>query len=104
MPVPNDGEEALMQAIHTLNSVSVPLGAEFFGGYETQWVAVYDHKNGAVYWRSHRNQNMQRVQLQDMDIARGGSEQKLLVNSSKLQWFFDASSIFQPIQAKVLLV
>merc|ERR1712070_813110 len=53
MVKPIDGEEAVMQAFHVLNSVSVPFGANFFGGYQTQWAAVWDHKRRALYWRSH---------------------------------------------------
>merc|ERR1711865_501863 len=61
MPKPKNGQEAIMQAIHTLNSISVPLseGATgFYDGDRTQWSAVYDQKNRTVYWRTYNNQNM----------------------------------------------
>merc|ERR1711924_565248 len=96
MSHPTDLQDAVMQAFHTLNSVSVPFGAPFFGGYKTQWSAVYDHKNRTFYWRSHSNQDIQRIRLADMNIGPGGTEKHLLVNSSQLQWLNDASSLFEP--------
>merc|ERR1712096_112911 len=101
MQKPSNSEEAVMQAILVLNSVSVPFGgppddANFFGGVKTQWQAVWDHKNRILYWRSHSNQNMQRVRLADMDIGEGGTERQLETNSPQLPWFNDASPLFQP--------
>lgn len=102
---PSNVQEALMQAVHTINSVSGPTNAPLFGleGAQTQWAAVYDQKNGALYWRSYGNQNLQRVRLADMDIGEGGVETQLLVNSSTLPWFTDAKSLFQPKETETLL-
>eukprot|EP00747_Dinoflagellata_sp_TGD_P169174 gnl/TRDRNA2_/TRDRNA2_197450_c0_seq1.p1 gnl/TRDRNA2_/TRDRNA2_197450_c0~~gnl/TRDRNA2_/TRDRNA2_197450_c0_seq1.p1 ORF type:complete len:410 (-),score=41.83 gnl/TRDRNA2_/TRDRNA2_197450_c0_seq1:173-1402(-) len=103
LPKPNSSEEALMQAVHTLNSISVPSGDDFFGGFLTQWSVVYDHKNRTLYWRSHNNQNLQRIRLADAGLAEGHREQKLSVNSSQLPWFADAAALLHP-EAEVVLV
>merc|ERR1711920_501330 len=71
LPTPSNGEDAVMQAVHVLNSVSVPIG-DFFGGAKTQWSAVWDHRNRILYWRSHLDQSLQRVRLVDMGIQEGG--------------------------------
>merc|ERR1712007_27318 len=96
MPKPSNREEAIMQAIHVLNSVSVADTSSFFGGAETQWAAVWDQTNRTLYWRSHNNHNMQRVRFADVDLAEGGIEKQINPISPQLPWFSDASASFQP--------
>ena len=93
MPPPINSEVAIMQAIHVLNSVSVP-GGGWFNSSQTQWAAVYDHINLALYFRSHTNQNMQRLRLKDAGLNSGSQERRMAVNTSALAWFEDASSAF----------
>ena len=93
MPEPTNSEDAIMQAIHVVNSVSLP-GGHWTSGYQTQWAVVYDQKNRVLYWRSHNNQSMQRLRLADVAIAEGGDEKQLDVFNAQLPWFTDAASVF----------
>merc|ERR1712232_27811 len=63
MPTPKTYEEAMMQAVHTLNTITVPMGDQIGTdsgkgeglGDHTQWGVVYDHKKRTIYWRSQAN-------------------------------------------------
>ena len=96
MRVPDTPAEAVMQAVHVLNSVSCPGGVWFdhVDGSKTQWAVVWDHGGKTLYWRTHSNQNMQRLHLADAGITMGAAEKQLLVNSSELPWFSDAALAF----------
>merc|ERR1712217_638827 len=73
MPKPASYQEAIMQTVHVLNTVTVPMGSQIGTdsgegeglGDHTQWAVVYDHLNGTIYWRTEVNQNLQRLQLAD---------------------------------------
>ena len=93
MPPPINSEAAIMQAMHVVNSVSVP-GGRWFNSSQTQWAAVYDQTNLVLYFRSHTNQNMQRLRLRDAGLGPGSEERRMVVNTSALAWYADAASAF----------
>merc|ERR1712063_56604 len=95
----------MMQAVHTLNTITVPMGNQLGtdsgkgegAGDHTQWSVIYDHENKTMYWRSQVNQNLQRLRLQDVGIdASSKQKQYLEVFSPKLPWFTDASDQLSP--------
>ena len=95
---PKSLKEAVAQVLHVLNTISVPPGTQAgkdmdaaSDDHRTQFAVIYDHKNGAIYWRSVLNQNLARLQFSDVNISVGAKQQILLVESSKLKWFQDAS-------------
>ena len=99
MPKPASLQEAVAQAVHVLNTVSVPEGAqpgkdmsEADADHRTEWAAIWDHKNAVVYWRAVSNQNLARLRLQDAGLEVGGQQRILLVRSPKLPWFSDAAA------------
>jgi len=112
MPQPKNYEEAVMQAVHTLNTVTVPMGSQLGTdsgkgeghGDHTQWAVIYDHKNLIIYWRSDANQNLQRLRLADAKLSGGMKEQKLLLESPRLPWFNDAAAAFEPKEKQDSLV
>lgn len=103
MPKPTDYQEAMMQAVHVLNTVTVPMGLQLgtdSGKHSgegtsdhTQWGVIYDHVNRLVYWRHSRNQNLQRLDLQKL-LALG--QRKSLKVDAELPWFNDATDALQP--------
>merc|ERR1712232_414286 len=106
MPKPTSYEEAMMQTVHVLNTVTVPMGAQLGTdsgrgegrGDHTQWGVIYDSKNKTVYWRSQANQNLQRIRLADARLEEGSPEQSLAVLGSQLPWFSDASKDLSPVK------
>jgi len=107
MPPPTGYEEAIQQAIHVLNSITVPMGEQMgtdSGSGEgeadhTHYGHVYDHKQAILYWRHQSNQQLQRLQLSDVDLSHGAGVRSLSYNVSanKLPWFSDASHAFGTI-------
>lgn len=93
-----------MQAAHTLNTVTVPMGHQIGTdsgpgeglGDHTQWGVIYDHKNQILYWRSEANQNLQRLRLADASLEEGSPQQLIAVEGPKLPWFNDAASELTP--------
>jgi len=112
MPKPKSYEEAVMQAVHTLNTITVPMGSQIGTdsgkgegeGDHTQWAVIYDHKNATLYWRSEANQNLQRLRLADAKLTTGMKEQVLRVESPRLPWFNDAAVAFQPREEQQVLL
>eukprot|EP00930_Biecheleria_cincta_P089244 TRINITY_DN78529_c0_g1_i1.p1 TRINITY_DN78529_c0_g1~~TRINITY_DN78529_c0_g1_i1.p1 ORF type:complete len:359 (-),score=46.67 TRINITY_DN78529_c0_g1_i1:64-1140(-) len=106
MPRPTTYREAVMQAVHTLNSITVPMGQQLGtdsgkgsgegSGDHTQWALVYDHKQRIVYWRSAVNQNLQRLQLANAGLEIGSTTRYLAVFSEQLPWFSDAAKALSP--------
>ena len=99
MPRPGSLQEAIAQAVHVLNTVSVPMGAQIgkdmsdeAADHRTEWLAIWDHKSPTVYWRSVSNQNLARLLLADADLGVGGEQRLMTVKSAKLPWFTDAAA------------
>jgi penicillin V acylase-like amidase (Ntn superfamily) len=104
MPKPSSYDEAVMQAVQVLNSVTVPQGAMGTdssageGQLDHTWFGVcYDHLNTTMYWRTLWNQNLQRVRLQDAHLAPGEKQRFLILQGNDLPWFNDASAALAPI-------
>ena len=82
-----------------LNSVTVPPGAQLGtdssagegAGDHTMWGVIYDHRNRTVYWRTEQNQNLQRLRLQDAQLAAGAARGSLPFAQNDLPWFHDAA-------------
>merc|ERR1712151_558487 len=99
MPKPTSYQEAIMQTVHVLNTVTVPMGSQIGTdsgkgeglGDHTQYAIIYDSKNKIIYWRTQVNQNLQRLRLEDAGLEMNGSEQVVATQSPKLPWFSDAS-------------
>lgn len=99
MPKPASYQEAIMQTVHVLNTVTVPMGDQVGTdsgkgeglGDHTQYAVIYDSKKRIIYWRTEVNQNLQRLRLEDAGLEKGGREQILAAESPKLPWFSDAA-------------
>ena len=104
MPKPASYEEAVMQTVHVLNTVTVPMGSQIgtdsgMGeglGDHTQYAVIYDSKNSTIYWRTQVNQNLQRLRLMDASLEKGDKEQLIAAQSPKLPWFNDAAGLLVP--------
>ena len=100
MPQPTSYAEAVMQALHVLNSVTVPMGQQMGtdssagegAGDHTLWASLMDHKNQVIYWRTQTNQNLQRLALADARLEPGAPEGSLHFSKNDLPWFNDAAS------------
>ena len=106
MPEPKSYTEAISQAVHTLNTITVPMGQQ--RGTDTGsdhssegendrtwWASVYDHQTPALYWRSQTNQNLQRIKLSDARLGVGEREGTLLTEATVLPFFSDAAGFVQ---------
>ena len=68
LPTPASHGAAMMQAVHVLNTITVPMGAQMGTdsgagegqGDHTLFGVIYDHANSTMYFRSVTNQNLQR--------------------------------------------
>ena len=101
MSTPSSLQQAVANAIHVANSVSVPPGSQpgkdmssATSDHRTEFIVVYDHKNRAVYWRSVWNQNLARVELSELRLNVGDKQEVLLVKSREIPWYYDASKLF----------
>jgi choloylglycine hydrolase len=104
MSSPADYREAIQQAVHTLNVVTVPMGEQIGtdsgpgegAGDHTMWGVLYDHKQRILYWRTEHNQNLQRVRLADLPLEAGAPVKFLVLDdpANDLPWFHDATSSF----------
>jgi len=107
MPQPASYQEAIMQTVHVLNTVTVPMGLQMGTdsgkgeglGDHTQYAIIYDSKNQIVYWRTQVNQNLQRLRLSDVGLEKGSKEQVIAAQSPRLPWFNDASGSLSPKSA-----
>eukprot|EP00729_Bicosta_minor_P009787 gene9787-32289_t len=103
LPKPTTHPEAMMQAVHVLNTITVPMGAQMGTdsgagegqGDHTQFGIVYDHLNSTMYFRSQTNQNLQRLALKELSLQHGAQQQYLPVENS-LPWFVDAAPALKP--------
>jgi penicillin V acylase-like amidase (Ntn superfamily) len=101
MPKPTAMREAIQQAVHVLNSVTVPAGAQMGTdssrgegqGDHTMFGVVYDHTEMAVFWRTEANQNLQRIRLADAKLEPGAARGSLAfgVGKNDLPYFHDAA-------------
>jgi len=74
MPKPVSYQQAVQFALHVLNTITVPMGAQMgtdsgFGeglGDHTHYGHIYDHKNKVLYWRHESNLQLERVRLADV--------------------------------------
>lgn len=104
MPKPTSYLEAVMQTVHVLNTVTVPMGSQIGTdsgpgeglGDHTQYAVIYDSKNQIIYWRTQVNQNLQRLRLQDAGLGKGGQQQIIATQSPVLPWFNDAAASLLP--------
>jgi penicillin V acylase-like amidase (Ntn superfamily) len=110
MPKPSSYQEAMMQAVHVLNSVTLPMGDQLGTdssrgegeGDHTLFGVVYDHANRTVYWRTSTNQNLQRLRLADARLHNASSPSSssspafLPLDGNELPWFSDAASALFP--------
>merc|ERR1712176_1011903 len=104
MPNPASYQEAIMQTVHVLNTVTVPMGNQMGTdsgkgeglGDHTQYAVIYDSKNQIIYWRTQVNQNLQRLRLTDADLGKGAKERVIAAMSPILPWFSDASGYLSP--------
>lgn len=98
MATPTSYQEAVMQAVHTLNTVTVPMGHQMGTdgtGDHTQFGTVLDHKNRIIYWRTQVNHNLQRLRLADAGIGSDGTKKFIPVYSDKLPWFNDVAGVLE---------
>ena len=102
MPAPSSYQQAVQHALHVLNTITVPMGAQMgtdsgFGEGQadhTHYAHVYDHKNSVLYWRTQSNQQLQRVRLSD--VLRNSSPPFSLPLINDLPFFNDAAKAFGP--------
>merc|ERR1711924_51115 len=107
MKKPASYQEAIMQTVHVLNTVTVPMGSQIGTdsgkggglGDHTRYAVIYDSKKRIIYWRTQVNQNLQRLRLEDAALEKGGQEQVIAAQSPQLPWFSDASSSLSPKSA-----
>jgi penicillin V acylase-like amidase (Ntn superfamily) len=102
LPTPSTYAESIQQAVHVLNSVTVPpgkqMGTDSSKGEgksdHTMFGVVYDHKQAIVYWRTESNQNLQRLRLVDAHLSLGSPPGSLAFGYGKneLPFFNDAAS------------
>jgi len=101
MPKPSSYQEAMEQALHVLNTVTVPMGQQMgtdsgFGeglADHTHWGHVYDHKAAVLYWRTQGNLQLQRVELTDALVGMKAVP-KSLAYVNTLPWYNDATHAF----------
>ena len=104
MDEPTSYREAIMQAVHVLNSVTVPMGNQLGtdssagegANDHTQFGVIYDHINNTMYWRTQTNQNLQRLRLTDAHLSAGSKSAYLQFGNNKLPWYSDAGSFIFP--------
>eukprot|EP00468_Gymnochlora_sp_CCMP2014_P003536 CAMPEP_0167750252 /NCGR_PEP_ID=MMETSP0110_2-20121227/5883_1 /TAXON_ID=629695 /ORGANISM="Gymnochlora sp., Strain CCMP2014" /LENGTH=310 /DNA_ID=CAMNT_0007635543 /DNA_START=62 /DNA_END=991 /DNA_ORIENTATION=+ len=105
MPEPKTYREAVMQAVHVLNSITLPMGTQMgtdadgksseAGGTEyTLYGVIYDHKGKVLYYRTPGNQSLQRIRINDFDLSKGAKELKLH-SESDLEWYVDVNAAFK---------
>jgi len=102
MPKPASYQEAIEQALHVLNSVTVPMGQQMgtdsgFGeglADHTHWGHIYDHKAATLFWRTQHNLQLQRFVVSEATVGPATVAKSLMYNNS-LPWFNDASDAFK---------
>ena len=89
-----------MQAVHVLNVVTVPAGAQMGTdsgagegrGDHTMWATVYDHRNLILYVRTMENQNLQRIELRAVDLADGAATKTMPLNAQSTPFSWDVAA------------
>ena len=102
VPKPKSYQEALQNALHVLNTVTVPPGLQLgtdsgFGegeGDHTHYGHIYDHQGKTLYWRTASNLQLQRVRLSD--VLDHSTAPMTLPMLNDLPFYNDASSKFKP--------
>lgn len=101
-----------MQAVHIMNTVTLPIGTHQYGtdagdssglfqGKDVEYTlygVIYDHLNKILYWRTSVNQSLQRLRISDLNLSEG-SKTHSIHSENKLEWFIDMSKAFNPIYA-----
>jgi penicillin V acylase-like amidase (Ntn superfamily) len=100
MHPPTTYRQAVMQAVHCLNTVTVPMGNQMGTdsspssgeglGDHTMWGVIYDHKQGILYLRSEENQSLQRVVLDNIRFEKGAKPWSMPISTGRVPWFVDA--------------
>lgn len=101
MPPPSSLQQAVAQAVGTLNVVTVPMGAppgtdsgkasgELGDADHSLWGVVRDHAEPTLYWRSAANPSLQRLRLADVDLSAGAAPRRIVVSAGP--WFHDAAA------------
>jgi len=107
MSEPKSYKEAVLQAVHILNSVTLPVGLQYGTDagdspnpkksgkdYEiTLYGVIYDHLNKTLYWRTNQNQSLQRLRISDLDLKKG-AKSRSIHSENDLPWFLDVSNAF----------
>jgi penicillin V acylase-like amidase (Ntn superfamily) len=108
LPEADSYQTVIMDAVHLLNSVTIPHGDQIgtdSGAGEgandhTVFGLVYDHvgeegEGPVVYFRSYANQSLQRIRLKDvgLDVVGGATKYMPVVNGG--DWFVDAAKGFR---------
>jgi len=99
MPPPVSLQAAVAQAVGTLNTITVPMGAppgtdsgvhsaEMGLADHSLWGVVRDHAARTIYWRSAYNPSLQRLRLSDVDLSDGAPSLQVAVAAGP--WFQDA--------------
>lgn len=100
LPTPNDMPSAVAQCLAAMDTVSTPAGLQ----RDTDWVGeltvagfVRDHRDPTIFWRTYRNQQLQRLRLADLDLRVGSQRVYLsLAEPTGLPWFHDARGALHP--------
>ncbi|KAJ8613511.1 hypothetical protein CTAYLR_002191 [Chrysophaeum taylorii] len=119
MDPPGDYTTAVQQAVHVLNTITVPMGSGQLGtdsslgsGGEgphdhTLYGVVYDHLDARLYYRTYRNLNLQMVDLpallahlETTTTTTTTDPLVLSVLSADLPWYNDATSSFAPLSGR----
>lgn len=104
MNQPNSYQEAVEQALHVMNSVTVPMGEQQgtdSGSDEgradhTHFGHIYDHRNRVLYFRHYTNLQLQRLRLEDLNLKDGAKINRMPYNQTinQIPWFTDATDHF----------
>lgn len=104
MGAPSSLQQAVVQAQHVLNVVTVPPGDQMGTdsgagegmGDHTMFGVIYDHKSAALYWRTIDNHAFQRLRLADLALSKGAAPRFLSLDADNaLPWYIDASHAFK---------
>lgn len=108
MASPSSLREAVMQAVHVLNSVTVPMGLQRGtdsgpgegAADHTIFGVIYDHRTPQLWWRTQSNQQLQRLRLADADLAIGAAPAFLPMDNALVPWSADAAAALGPIPSE----
>jgi len=111
LPAPQSYREAVQQAAHMLDVVTVPPGAQMGTdsgagegeGDHTMWAVLYDHRNSSIYFRTSSNHNFGRVALDSLRLTAGSSVASLPLSSAEVPWVVDATAAFSSSRRAPLL-